>query len=146
MAKFEQGHAQDALLQGGDAVEVPAASELMNESLYQWNNRLKELERMDNIDKSQRWEIEFEKQFIRYKLNLFQSYELNEELFQQTLRDMEKTHRSIEKEMTGLQSYYKTSSRVKWKWIGLYLGLALILILTLVYGNNIMETNPSLFN
>lgn len=119
---------------------------LMNESLYQWDHRLKELERMNAKDKEKTLEIEFEKQFLRYILSLFHSYWLGEELFQQAFREMDKTQSSIDKKLNGLQSYYQTTSKVKWKWIGLYLGLALVLILTLVYGINIMETNPSMFN
>lgn len=119
---------------------------LMNESLFQWTTRLKELENVGKPAKDKVWEVEFEKQSLRYKLNLFQSYWLGEDAFQQAFKDLQETEDTLEKEINGLQSYYKTTSQIKWKWIGLYLGLALILTITLVYGINIMETNPSLYS
>jgi hypothetical protein len=46
--------------------------------------------------------------------------------------------------LTRLKTYYKTDSKTKWTWLFLYLLLAGLLALGMVYGTHIMESHPDL--
>lgn len=112
---------------------------LMNETLYHWATRLKELERTKFLTKEDEHRGELEIQSLRYKLSRFSTYWLGNFSFEQTFREIDQFISNLDQEIFKLETYYKTSRRIKWKWITLYLGLVLLLSLILVYGINIME-------
>jgi Zn-dependent protease len=59
---------------------------------------------------------------------------------------LEKMIGNNQEEIQKMKSYYKTDMKTKVKWLVLYLGLALVLAICLVYGTSIMDLHKEILN
>ena len=119
---------------------------LLNDTIYAMDQRMKDLQLWKTNSKEEKLHKEFQMDSLKFKVGVVQSYWLNNDAFEMALQQLDQALEKIQTEIKGLHSYYDTPIAMKWKWLALYIGLAIILSLGLVYGMNIMEMNPPTLN
>jgi len=119
---------------------------LLNEMIFSMEEKLKEIHNIIPESREEKERKKFLLEFLPFKLNMLKNYWINDQVVETTLLQLEKERTKIEKEIKGLHSYYDTPLSVKWKWLALYVGLAIVLSIGLVFGMNILEMHEPLIN